>query len=177
MLALIIPGPLMIAPLHTTHLGVFYLLSPLVSFFVNMWVGSAVATVQDCVLPRMRGTAGAMFILATSMLGLAIGPYSVGKVAVLSGSLGTGIMSLLGMMVVGLMVLWTASGGIKRAEETALPAPVLPARDLKPRRNRSHRAGGDSIKICRPQTAASWCAILTGISVPTGPSGAGPTGN
>ncbi len=87
MLAPILSAPLMIAPLHATTLSVIYLAQPSDLLFGDLWVGSAVATIQDCVLPRMRGTAGAIFLLAISMLGLALGPYSVGKVAVLSGSL------------------------------------------------------------------------------------------
>jgi MFS family permease len=118
MLAMILPAPLIIAQFRTRHVEVFYLLNPLIMFVAQMWVGTAAATVQDCVLPRMRGTAGAIFLLAISMLGLALGPYSIGKVAVLTGSLRTGIMSLLAVMPVGILLLWVASRGIKLAEES-----------------------------------------------------------
>ena len=43
-----------------------------------MWVGIAPALVTDLVMPRMRAIAGAFYILMVSMLGLALGPYSVG---------------------------------------------------------------------------------------------------
>jgi hypothetical protein len=118
MLTMILPAPLLIAQLHTTHVRVFYFLNPLIMFFAQLWVGSAAATVQDCVLPRMRGTAGAIFLLAVSLLGLALGPYGIGKVAALTGSLRTGIMSSLAVMPVALLFLWVAGRGIKLAEET-----------------------------------------------------------
>jgi MFS family permease len=117
MLASALPGPLVIAALHAVDVRIIYLLNPLLAFSALLWVGSAVATIQDCVLPRMRGTAGAIFLLSVSILGLALGPYSIGKVAALTGSLRTGLMSLLGMMPVALFVLWRASRRIGAAEE------------------------------------------------------------
>ena len=118
MLASILPGPLLIAALQTTNVSTIYLVNPFLGFTAFLWVGSAVATIQDCVLPRMRGTSGAIFLLAVSMLGLALGPYSIGKVAALTGSLRTGIMSLLGMMPVAFLLLWAAGRGIEVAEES-----------------------------------------------------------
>ena len=110
-------GPLLIVALQAATVRTIYLINPLLAFTALLWVGSAVATIQDCVLPRMRGTAGAIFILSVSMLGLALGPYSIGKVAALTGSLRTGMMSLLGMMPVALLLLWVASRGIEVAEK------------------------------------------------------------
>jgi MFS family permease len=118
MLASILSAPLVIAVLHATNAGVIYLINPLLAFTASLWVGAAAATIQDCVLPRMRGTAGAIFLLAISMLGLALGPYSIGKVAVLTGSLRTGMMSSLVMIPLALLLLWVASRGIKVAEES-----------------------------------------------------------
>jgi hypothetical protein len=118
MLASILSGPLLIAVLYATSARLIYLINPFLAFTEGLWVAAAAATIQDCVLPRMRGTAGAIFLLAISMIGLALGPYSIGKVAVLMGSLRTGIMSLLAMMPVALLLLWVASRGIKAAEES-----------------------------------------------------------
>ena len=53
-----------------------------------MWVGIAPTTVSDLVLPRMRGVAGAYYILMVSMLGLALGPYSIGYISDYFFSLG-----------------------------------------------------------------------------------------
>jgi MFS family permease len=118
MLASILSGPLLIVVLHATNVRTIYLINPLLAITVNLWFGSAAATLQECVLPRMRGTACAIFLLVVSMLALALGPYSVGKVAVLTGSLHTGIMSLLVMIPAALLLLWVASHGIEDAEES-----------------------------------------------------------
>jgi MFS family permease len=118
MLASILSAPLVVALFLASTVRVVYLINPLLTFTGSLWVGAAVATIQDCVLPRMRGTAGAIFLLAISMLGLALGPYSVGKVAVLTGSLRTGIISSLGMIPVALFLLWIASRGIQVAEQS-----------------------------------------------------------
>ena len=52
----------------------FHIVSP-------MWVGLAATTVSDLVLPRMRAIAGAFYLLVLSMIGLALGPYTVGKIS------------------------------------------------------------------------------------------------
>ncbi|WP_375428186.1 spinster family MFS transporter [uncultured Sphingomonas sp.] len=77
--------------------------SPLVFFpaifigqlFASTALGAAAATTQDLVMPRMRGTATATFFIGTTLLGLALGPYIAGRVSMLSGSLSTGMLSLL----------------------------------------------------------------------------------
>jgi MFS family permease len=118
MLSSILSGPLLIAALHATDVRVIYLVNPLLSFTINLWIGSAVATIQDCVLPRMRATAGAIYLLSISMLGLALGPYSIGKVAALTGSLRTGLLSELVMIPAAVLLLWLAARHIGGAEES-----------------------------------------------------------
>ncbi len=43
----------------------------------------------------MRGTATATFFIGTTLIGLALGPYLAGRISTLSGSLSTGMLSLL----------------------------------------------------------------------------------
>ena len=59
----------------------FYVHHIIWSFVSTFWVGLCVATATDLALPRMRGMASAYFILMASVVGLALGPYTVGKVA------------------------------------------------------------------------------------------------
>ena len=80
--------------LTTDSLAAFYWVNPFAHMFASAWVGAAVATLQDLVLPRMRATAGATYILGTTMVGLALGPYFAGKMSVLTGSLAIGIAAL-----------------------------------------------------------------------------------
>mgnify|MGYP005670797957 CR=1 FL=1 len=49
----------------------------------SVYVGCAATTVTNLVLPRMRAMAGAFFILTLSMIGLALGPYTLGRISVL----------------------------------------------------------------------------------------------
>ena len=81
-------------------------------------LGAAAATTQDLVLPRMRGTATATFFLATTLIGLALGPYLAGFVSATTHSLGTGVKSILVIVPVGLTLLIFAYRLVPRAEAT-----------------------------------------------------------
>ena len=118
MLSAGLPIPIVAFLLTTESLGAFYLLTPLAHLIASAWVGAAVATLQDMVLPRMRATAGATYILGTTMVGLALGPYFAGKMSVLTGSLQTGIAALYAMPIFTLAALWIASRKIAELEDT-----------------------------------------------------------
>ena len=47
----------------------------------SMWIGVGASTVQDLVLPRMRATASAAYLLVITFIGLAMGPYTIGKLS------------------------------------------------------------------------------------------------
>jgi hypothetical protein len=102
--------------LTTDSLVAFYWVLPLAHMFASAWVGAAVATLQDLVLPRMRATAGATYILGTTMVGLALGPYFAGKMSVLAGDLGIGIAALYVMPPLTLIGLWLGARRIAELE-------------------------------------------------------------
>jgi MFS family permease len=118
MLAVILPAPLIWFIFRTESLSSFYVIYPLAHLLSSCWVGAAIATLQDLVLPRMRGTAGATYILGTTMVGLALGPYFVGKVADLSQSLSAGIFALYAIAPLILAGLWIGSRRIGEMEAT-----------------------------------------------------------
>ena len=118
MAAIVLPVPAIIYMFTTDSLAGFYIAAPYVSLCSALWVGAAVATLQDLVLPRMRGTAGATYIVGTSLVGLALGPYWAGKVAALTGSLATGVFSLFLIPPFTLLALWIASRRIGELEAT-----------------------------------------------------------
>jgi len=118
MLAVALPVPLLYAALDISNVRVFYIVYPLIMFVAFLWVGPAAAAIQDCVLPRMRGTAGAIFILALSILGLGLGPYCTGKVAAVTGSLRVGMLSMIAVTPLALLLLWCAARQIGVAENT-----------------------------------------------------------
>jgi MFS family permease len=118
MAAIILPAPAVFFLFTTDNLASFYIVAPYVGLCSALWVGAAIATLQDVVLPRMRGTAGATYVLGTSLVGLALGPYFAGKVAALTGSLATGIFSLYVVPPFTLAALWIASRKIGELEAT-----------------------------------------------------------
>jgi MFS family permease len=77
-----------------------------------------VASLQDVVLPRMRATAGATYVLGTTMVGLALGPYYAGKMADVTGSLSAGIFWLYVVPPFTLFALWLGSRRIAEIEAT-----------------------------------------------------------
>jgi hypothetical protein len=118
MLAAVLPLPFIAFMVTTDSLLGFYVASPIAHLFGSLWVGAAVATLQDLVLPRMRATAGATYILGTTMVGLALGPYYSGQVAAATGSLATGIFALFAVPPLTLLGLWIASRHIAELEAT-----------------------------------------------------------
>ncbi|UYV16121.1 spinster family MFS transporter [Porphyrobacter sp. ULC335] len=102
----------------TENPTVFYVMNFLAGLFAATALGAAAATTQDLVLPRMRGTATASFFLATTLVGLAIGPYMVGQISELSGSMRIGVLSLIGVAPISLALLIYAYRTLPEAEAT-----------------------------------------------------------
>ena len=118
MAAIILPVPAIYWNFTTDNLASFYIVAPYIALCSALWVGAAVATLQDLVLPRMRGTAGATYILGTSLVGLALGPYWAGKVAALTGDLATGVFALFIVPPFTLIALWIACRRVGELEAT-----------------------------------------------------------
>lgn len=118
MIAAVAPAPIVFVMFTTDRLAVFYWLNPLAHVFAALWVGAAVATLQDVVLPRMRATAGATYILGTTMVGLALGPYFAGKMADVFESLRIGVFSLFIVPPFTVAALWIAGRRLAELEAT-----------------------------------------------------------
>ena len=110
----------MIIAYTTASLPLFYTLTFLTSALASSALGAAAASTQDLVLPHMRGTATATFFIGNSLIGLALGPSIAGIVSTASGSLGTGILSLLAVAPVSVVLLLMAWSSVPRAEATLL---------------------------------------------------------
>lgn len=113
----------------TTHAPTFYFLSMLVALLGSTALGAAAATTQDLVLPRMRGTATAAFFLATTLIGLAFGPYLVGLVSELASTMvnGTlkpdlraGLLSIMALAIPGTLILIAAFRAVPKAEASVI---------------------------------------------------------
>ncbi len=102
----------------TQNAALFYVMIFLATMFAAAALGAAAATTQDLVLPRMRGTATASFFLATTLVGLGLGPFMVGAISDLSGSLRIGVLSLIGVAPISLVLLIYAYRTLPKAEAT-----------------------------------------------------------
>jgi MFS family permease len=118
MLAVVLPFPAVWVMFTTDSLATYYLASPFAQFFGSAWVGAAVATLQDLVLPRMRATAGATYVLGTTMIGLALGPYFAGAISEATHSLSAGVFSLYVVPPFTLLALWLGARRIAELEAT-----------------------------------------------------------
>ena len=87
----------------------FFVIYFVLSMFISLWSGGIAALVQDLVLPRMRGAAAACYSLIAIVVASGIGPYWTGKVSKMTGSLGTGIFSILLLAPVAFLILWLAA--------------------------------------------------------------------
>lgn len=89
------PLPCIITAFTTRNPMLFYAMVLPMTALGSCALGAAAATTQDLVLPRMRGTATATFLIGTTLMGLALGPYLAGRISSASGSLSVGVLSLL----------------------------------------------------------------------------------
>ena len=110
----------MIIAYTTTSPFIFYIMYALMSVLFSSTLGAAAATTQDLVLPRMRGTATATFMLSQALLGLALGPYMAGYVSGVTGSLRIGVLSVLVAAPVCIVLLILAYRGLPRAENSMI---------------------------------------------------------
>ncbi|MBT4162094.1 MAG: MFS transporter [Gammaproteobacteria bacterium] len=87
-----VPIPLIVWMLYTDQTYVAAALLAPIMLCGAMFTGPGASTVQDLVLPRMRGTGAAVLILSLNLIGLGIGPYLVGRISDSVGDLRMGMM-------------------------------------------------------------------------------------
>ena len=120
--------PCNIGVLYSEKLYASYIWNFIFQLISPMWVGIAPALVADLVMPRMRAIAGAFYILMVSMLGLALGPYSVGLLSdtlISQGysdaeSLKTALAASLGVLIISAAMLLLACRYLPGDESTKL---------------------------------------------------------
>jgi MFS family permease len=88
--------------------------------FTSASLGGTAATTQDLVLPRMRGVSTATFFVATTLVGLSLGPYMAGQVSSVTGSLSTGILSVAAAAPLSAILLILAYRALPKAEASML---------------------------------------------------------
>ncbi len=114
--------------LSTKNLYLAYALNFVFAIVSPLWIGGAATLVNELVLPRMRGTASAFYILMITFIGLALGPYSIGQLsdALAQGGMPSGDALRTSMMVgvapfaLTLLFLLLASRYVKADEDSRI---------------------------------------------------------
>jgi MFS family permease len=106
---LVTPLPAMWLAYTTDDVVLFYIGAFLAQMLSAAALGAAAASSQALVLPRMRGLATATFFLATTLIGLGLGPFMAGYVSATNGDdLSLGVLSTLVAAPFGLVLLIAA---------------------------------------------------------------------
>ncbi len=119
----------LIAPLIAAYTASSFIAFAVLSFLAVMAyssaLGAAAAASQALVLPRMRGTATATFFLATTLVGLALGPFMAGYVSASTGDdLAKGVLSTLVVVPLGVVLLVAALRSVPAAAATVIERAV-----------------------------------------------------
>ena len=109
-------------------LVVAYTLAFVFNALSSFWIGSAAALANEMVLPRMRATASAYYVLAMTFVGLALGPYTMGQISTTlsqggvdpTEALRTGILIGLAAYVLSLGFLFVAGRTVVQEESTRI---------------------------------------------------------
>ncbi len=84
----VLATPFALGFLYTDSVVVAYLCSFGFSIVSPAWIGSGASTINDLVMPRMRATASAFYVLMNTFLGLALGPYLMGQISDVNAAAG-----------------------------------------------------------------------------------------
>jgi MFS family permease len=110
--------PLAVWMLVTGSLQTAFVLAFPVTLASSLWIGPGASTVQDLVLPRMRGSASAAYLLIVTFVGLALGPYTIGRLSGALGDLRSAMLWALLAGVLGAALLLVGSRHVAGDEET-----------------------------------------------------------
>jgi len=102
---LLLSIPLLFVGYTTSSVATFVVCNFLGNMATASALGACAAASQALVLPRMRGTAAAIFLLGPTLVGLAFGPFAAGYISESSGSLGVGVVTSLVAVIPGLLAL------------------------------------------------------------------------
>lgn len=112
----VLPIPVAILLLWVDRADLAYLLAIPLYVSTALWLGPGISTVQDLVLPHMRATASAATLLVVTFIGLALGPYTVGRLSMALGGLRPALLVALLANVVALGCFVLAARHLPRDE-------------------------------------------------------------
>jgi hypothetical protein len=105
----LIPLPIAVALLATDHTWLAYFLNVPLGVCISMWIGPGASTVQDLVPPRVRATAAAAYLLVVTFIGLALGPYTIGRLSFALGDLRQAMLLVLVVNFLAVVLLLSAA--------------------------------------------------------------------
>jgi MFS family permease len=115
-----VPLPMAFITLSQTTLNSYLAWLLASSFILTGWFPCCTATLYDIVLPRMRGTAIAILYLGITIIGMGTGPYVVGTVSDVTGSLSRAILTGYSASIVVWIAIFVAMRHLARDEATLL---------------------------------------------------------
>jgi MFS family permease len=107
--AALLPLPFVVWMLRSESTAVAFALNVLVGVGTSLWIGPGATTVQDTVPPRLRGSASAAYLLVVTFIGLALGPYTIGRLSVALGDLRSAMLWALLVNPIAAFLLWRAA--------------------------------------------------------------------
>jgi MFS family permease len=116
----LVPLPIAVWMLWTDAVWLVYVLAFPLSLATSLWIGPGASTVQDLVLPRMRAVASAAYLLVVTFVGLALGPYTIGRLSVALGDLRLAMACALVANVCAAACLWRAMRRIEHDQRSLL---------------------------------------------------------
>ena len=114
----VVPAPFIVIMCNTADPWVFFPCYVPVAFFGSAWLAAGGATIQELVLPRMRGTATTTYFFASTLVGSGLGPYFVGKMSAITNDLATGILCGLFAAPAAVFALWACMRRVEQAESS-----------------------------------------------------------
>jgi MFS family permease len=104
---------------HAPEASDFYWRFVAYSLVLTGWLPPLYAILYDQVLPRMRGITASIYLLASTIIGLGIGPYAVGMMSDAMGNLRTAMLTI-NVVAVPLVVLMLFIARRAEKDEAAL---------------------------------------------------------
>jgi MFS family permease len=129
--AALLPLPLAVVLFTTESRLLAYVVNFPVLVLTSLWIGPGASTVQDLVMPRMRAIASAAYLLVVTFVGLALGPYVVGRLSVATGDLRTALVLSLAADLLAAWLLWRGAAHVAR-DEASLAARARAAGEVGP---------------------------------------------
>jgi MFS family permease len=120
------PLPVAVGFLYAPSAPLAYLLNVPLSILSAMWIGAGASTVQDLVPPPLRARASAAYLLVITFIGLALGPYGIGKASAAFGELRLGMLLALGANLLAVVFLARAARRLPGDEARARAAAGRP---------------------------------------------------